>query len=320
MNDTANDGSTAHRPRVRRPSLMRGLASLPAFSALIAVSACDYTHPTDVFVPDDDVIAIAAVISAGFNTATLLATYPHRDSSANPPVVEAQLSGPGWTAKFRQDPDAHTPESLQACNLISQSVAWKGPASCLRAQLQQPIKAGVRYALSGVTELGAFSGTASVPSAPVIVDPSMEFVATPAADTFGLDLRYETPAGVGLIVAEAANVVQIVVDSAGIVSEEPRWIKYILPRELNPAAEGAHITVWGYDASSPLNVWRPPEFRFDLHLVGFDENFSRFAQHRYDRLVVQPWPNFGLSGDEGIYGYFGAASRSTPVRVVVRPR
>ncbi len=294
-------------------------AALTAFGAVAAV-ACDYTHPTEVFVPDEDVIAIAAVISAGFDTATLLATYPHRDTLGDPPLVGAQLSGPGWTATFVQDADSHTPGGLRACNLISGSVAWKGPVSCLRAQLPKPIEVGVRYTLSGTTELGAFSGAATVPSAPVLVEPSVQFVATPTADTFSVDVRYETPAGVQFIVAEAANVVQVVVDSAGDVSEEPRWIKYLVPRELNPEVDRARIMVRGYDASSPQNVWRAPEFRLDIHLVGFDENFARFARLRYDRLVIRPWPSFGLSGDEGIFGYFGAASRSNPVQVIVRPQ
>ena len=297
----------------------RLIAALTAFGA-VAAGACDYTHPTEVFVPDEDVIAIAAVISAGFDTATLLATYPHRDTLGDPPLVGAQLSGPGWTATFVQDADSHTPGGLRACNLISGSVAWKGPVSCLRAQLPEPVQTGVRYTLSGTTELGAFSGAATAPSAPVLVEPSVEFVTTPAADTFGVDLRYETPAGVEFIVAEAANVVQVVVDSAGNVSEEPRWIKYLVPRELNPAADRSRIMVWGYDASSPQNVWRAPEFRLDLHLVGFDGNFARFARLRYDRLVIRPWPSFGLSGDQGIFGYFGAASRSNPIQVIVRPQ
>ena len=306
-------------PNERAPAPTRRIAALAACGAMVA-GACDYTRPTEVFVPDEDVMAIAAVIGAGFDEATLLATYPHRDPSARPPVVDAHLSGPGWTARFSQGPDSHTPEGLRACNLITRSVAWKGPASCLRARLPQPVEAGLRYTLSGTTDLGAFSGAAVVPPAPVLVEPAGEFVATPAADTFGVELRYENPAGAGLIVAEAANIVQVVVDSAGNVSEEPRWVKFILPRELNPAAERAHVTVWGYHLSSPRSIWRPPEFRFDLHLVGFDENFSRFARLRYDRLVIRPWPSFGLSGDEGIHGYFGAASRSNPVPVIVRPQ
>ena len=303
----------------RSPRVMGRLAPL-AVSGALAAAGCDYTHPAEVFVPDEDAIAISAVISAGFDRSTLLATYPHRDPSADPPVVDAQLSGPGWTATFRDGPDSHTPEGLQACNLMIGSVAWKGPASCLQAQLPQPAEVGVRYTLSGVTELGNFSGATIVPSAPAFAEPSMEFVATPASDTFSVGLRYQTPADVGHVVVEAANVVQVVVDSAGNVGEEPRWIKFIRPRQLNPAADSARITVWGYGASSPRNAWQPPEFRLDLHLVGFDENFSRFAELRYDRLVVRPWPSFGLSGDDGIYGYFGAASRSSPIPVIVRPR
>jgi len=317
--DSSSEGAPGHWARRRRRAAPSRFAALTALGA-VAAGACDYTHPTEVFVPDEDVIAIAAVISAGFDTATLLATYPHRDTLGDPPVVGAQLSGPGWTATFVQDAESDTPRGLWACNLVSGSVAWKGPVSCLRAQLPEPIEVGVRYTLSGTTELGGFSGAAVVPPAPVLVEPSEEFVATPVADTFSVDVRYATSAGVGLIVAEAANVVQVVVDSACSVSEEPRWIKYLVPRELNPAAERARIMVRGYDDSSPQNIWRPPEFRFDLHLVGFDENFARFARLRYDRLVIRPWPSFGLNGDDGIFGYFGAASRSNPVQVIVRPK
>jgi len=320
MHDNSIDRATGGGAKRRGHGPAHLIAALTALGAAVAAGACDYTHPTEVFVPDEDVIAVAAVISAGFDTATLLATYPHRDTLAGPPVVGAQLSGPGWTATFSQGPDSHTPEGLWACNLISGSVAWKGPASCLRAQLPEPIEVGGRYTLSGTTELGAFSGATTVPSAPVLVEPSVQFVATPTGDTFGVDVRYETPAGVEFIVAEAANVVQVVVDSAGDLSEEPRWIKRLAPRELNPAAERARIMVWGYGSSSPQNAWRPPEFRLDLHLVGFDENFARFARLRYDRLVIRPWPSFGLSGDEGIFGYFGAASRSNPIQVIVRPK
>ena len=38
-----------------------------------------------------------------------------------------------------------------------------------------------------------------------------------------------------------------------------------------------------------------------------------------DHLLVKPWPHFGIVGDEGIYGYFGSASRSRAVPVIVRP-
>ena len=319
MHTYSKERVPTHWAKRLRHGAPRLIAVLTAFGAL-AAGGCDYTHPTEVFVPDEDVIAIAAVISAGFDTATLLATHPHRDTLGDPPVVGAKLSGPGWTATFVQDAESHTPRGLWACNLTSESVAWKGPASCLRAQLPEPIQTGVRYTLSGTTELGTFSGSAVVPSAPLFIEPTGEFVAAPTADTFGVDLRYSTPAGVEFIVAEAANVVQVVLDSVGDLSEEPRWIKRLAPRELNPAAERARIMVWGYGSSSPQNAWRPPEFRFDLHLVGFDENFARFARLRYDRLVIRPWPSFGLSGDEGIFGYFGAASRSKPVKVIVRPK
>ncbi len=313
--------SNANAPRCgivrRRGAALRLIAAL---TALGFAAACEYTHPTEVFVPDEDVIAVAAVIGAGFDSAALLATYPHRNALGDPPVVQAQLSGPGWTATFVQDAESTTAQGLWACNVISGTVAWKGPLSCLRAQLPEPIEEGVRYTLSGNTELGAFSGAATVPTAPVLVQPSEPFVATPAEDTFSVDVQYLTPAGTDFIVAEAANVVQVVVDSAGVASEEARFIKRLVPRELNPAAERARIRVHGYDAQSPSNIWRPPEFRIDLHLVGFDENFARFARLRYDRLVIRPWPSFGLTGDEGIFGYFGAASRSNPAHLIVRPQ
>ena len=62
-----------------------------------------------------------------------------------------------------------------------------------------------------------------------------------------------------------------------------------------------------------------PRPRFNLRLAGLDENVGRFASYRDDHLLVKPWPHFGIVGDEGIYGYFGSASRSRAVPVIVRP-
>ena len=37
----------------------------------------------------------------------------------------------------------------------------------------------------------------------------------------------------------------------------------------------------------------------------------------YPPHLTRPWPSFGLTGDEGIYGYFGAGARSRAIPVAL---
>ena len=158
-----------------------------------------------------------------------------------------------------------------------------------------------------------------VPNPVTIHDPQDEVVLRPTRyygnDIVRLTLSFESPPEVGMVVASVAQAVQMVVDSAGNESAEPSLLAYVLPREADPDQGSVDLGVW----SHPDSPWRPPEARFNLRLVGLDENVGRFASYRDDHLLVKPWPHFGIVGDEGIYGYFGSASRSRAVPVIVRP-
>ena len=283
-------------------------------TAVIAVAAtgCDYTRPSELFVPQGDVITIGVVLSAGWQTAHLIATHPHRPGTADAPVVEAVLTGPSGPSAFTREVASHH------CGVLIDDF-WHGPHVCLEATLPAPVRSGERYTLTGSTHLGRFGGMTVVPDPVTIHDPEGEVVLRPirhyGSDIVRLTLRFESPPEVGMVVASVAQALQMIADSAGNLLAEPTQLAYVLPREAAPDQREVDLAVW----SNPQFPWEPPEARFNLRLVGLDENVGRFAAHRYDHLLVEPWPYFGIEGDEGIHGYFGSASRSRAVRVIVRP-
>lgn len=273
---------------------------------------CDYTRPSDVFVPDGDVIAIGVVLSAGWRTAYMIATHPHRPGTADAPVVDAVLTGPNGLAAFNRE------VAPKHCSVLIADF-WHGPHVCLEATLAAPVLSGERYTLEGTTRLGRFDGMTVVPDPVTIRDPKGEIVLRPVTyygnDIVRLTLSFESPLEVGMVVVSAAQAVQMVADDAGNLSAEPSLLSYVLPREADPDQRSVDLRVW----SNPEFPWRPPEARFNLRLVGLDENAGRFASYRHNDLIVKPWPSFGLVGDDGIYGYFGSASRSRAIPVIVRP-
>ena len=293
-------------------SVSRAQSLALMFIVAVACPGCDYTRPSEVFVPDDDVVTIGLVLSAGWQTAYLIASHPHRPGTADAPVVEAVLTGPTGVAAFTRKVAAHH------CSVLIDDF-WHGPHICLEAALPAPVRSGERYTLDGSTRLGRFEGMTVVPNPVTIHDPQGEVVLRPTrhygSDIVRLTLTFESPPEVGLVVASAAQAVQMIVDSAGNLSAEPTQLAYVLPREAAPDQAEVDLGVW----PNPEFPWQPPEARFNLRLVGLDENVGRFATHRYNHLLVEPWPSFGIKGDEGIYGYFGSASRSRAVPVIVRP-
>lgn len=285
-----------------------------ALTSLVASAStgCDYTRTSELFVPEDDVIAIGVVLSAGWQTAHLIATHPHRPGTADAPVVEAVLTGPNGSSAFSREVAAHH------CGVLIEDF-WHGPHVCLEATLPAPVRSGERYTLAGSTRLGRFGGITVVPDPVTIRDPEGEVVLRPirhyGSDIVRLTLQFESPPEVGMVVASATQAFQMTVDSTGSLSAEPTQLAYVLPREAAPGQRKVELAVW----SNPQFPWEPPEAGFNLRLVGLDENVGRFAAHRYDHLLVEPWPYFGIEGDEGIHGYFGSASRSRAVLVIVRP-
>ena len=295
----------------RNAARARTLA-LMCVGAAASSAGCDYVRPSEVFVPDGDVIAIGVVLSAGWRTAYMIASHPHRPGTADAPVVEAVLTGPSGPAAFARE------VAPEHCSVLITDF-WHGPHVCLAATLPAPVWSGERYTLRGTTRLGRFEGVTVVPNPVTIHDPQGEVVLRPTRyygnDIVRVTLSFESPPETGMVVASVAQAVQMVVDSAGNVSAEPSLLAYVLPREADPDQGSVDLGVWSHSQFP----WRPPEARFNLRLVGLDENVGRFASYRDDHLLVRPWPDFGIVGDEGIYGYFGSASRSRAVPVIVRP-
>jgi hypothetical protein len=268
---------------------------------LLATAACDgLIRPEEQFSPESDVLTIGAVIVAGQGVAYLLASHPHRLFGEEPPVVAATLSGPGWEAPYADS------VPLRDCGVFVPE-QWAGPAVCLRAQLQEPVREGVRYSLAGTTALGAFRGETTVPAPPVIRAPAdtVRMRVASSAKPARVDLRFETAPEVGTVTTDVTGAVQL------RDGEEPKnsWVKFTHPLVLDIGAGSQHVDVHG--------SWVRPGFRFNLHLLGFERNYSLFVERRRENILTRPWPSFGLTGDEGIYGYFGAGARSRAIPVAL---
>ncbi len=274
---------------------MRAVAAL-----VLATVACDgFTRPEEMFTPKGDVVTIGAVVVAGQSVAYLLASHPHRAFGEEPPVVAATLSGPAWDAAYSDSVDL-----IQCGVLVPEQ--WAGPAVCLRAKLPEAVQEQVRYTLAGTTALGAFGGATTVPPAPTVLEPTdtVRLSVANSEEPAGVNLRFETAEQVGAVTVDVINAVQMTV-------EGPRnsWVKFTVPQVLEIQTGTQHVAVHG--------PWTPPEFRFDLHLLGFERNYSLFIERRRENVLQRPWPSFGLAGDEGIYGYFGAAARSHAISVAL---
>ena len=268
---------------------------------MLATAACDgLIRPEEEFLPEADVVTIGAVIVAGQRVAYLLASHPHRLFGEEPPTVTATLSGPGWNAAYADS------VALINCGVFVPE-QWAGPAVCLRAQLPEPVRERVRYSLAGTTALGAFGGATTVPSAPTVLEPAdtVRLRVANSEEPAGVDLRFETAPEVGAVTTDVTGAVQL------RDSEEPKnsWVKFTHPLVLDIGADTQHVDVHG--------PWVRPGFRFDLHLIGFERNYSLFIERRPDKILQRPWPSFGLAGDEGIHGYFGAGARSRAIPVAL---
>ncbi len=295
-----------------KPDIIERLRFLVILAALGA-AACDYVRPDELFIPETDVIVVGAVLSADWANVYLTASHPHRHPSEPPPAVAATLTGPSGDVAFDEVVD------LSHCGVLIEGL-WHGPAICLKATLPDPVQAGNVYSIRGGTRLGGFSGVTRVPEPVAISDPAGDVVLHAEAGYGGstiasLDLHFESPESVGMVIASVANAVQVVADSTGDLTTQPIRVAYVIPREFHSDQSRAEFAVWADDREYP---WLPPEVHFNVFLAGLDAPMSRFAQFRDENLVVPPWPDFGLDGDEGIYGFFGSASRSRPIPVVVK--
>ena len=266
-----------------------------ALAVLLLSAACDeYIRSPDPLDGHPDAVTVAVVLVAGESEARLLATHPHRPSSADPPSISAHLAGPGWTAEFSKTVET------EAC-LANPSI-WPGSSTCRRAALPEPIRPGAGYGIGGTAPLGSFSGAVVVPGAPLLFAPvdSLILAAPPGGNRdVKIPILFSAGPDVGTLVATVFDAFQTESDG----SEEERSF---FPLDLRG------------DGRDTLSVfYRDKPLRFSLRLVGLGWNYTNFLAHAGKFPLPSPWPNFGIEG-EGVYGYFAAAAPSEVARVFVR--
>lgn len=268
-------------------------------AAMAVLTACDYVRSADPILPDTEIVYVEAVVVAGRSTAYLLSGNPHGSPNDDPPHVDAHLSGPDWSVEFSESVD------VWYCGVGAPAV-WPGTVECRRARLPEPIREGTRYMLVGTSPLGPFRGQTIVPAAPVVHQPADTVLVRveAGAERVPLTLRYTTAPEVGSLAVEPFRAIQVLEDG----TRENSGVSGVSPAYLPIDSPSAEIAIHGH--------WDPPEFRVSLRLIGFEENYSRFVELREERLLGQPWPNFGL---EGVTGYFGGGAASDAVTVVIRP-
>ncbi len=282
---------------------MKARAALFLLTAA-ALSACSYTRPDEDLSPEEDAVMIGALLLSGQSEAHLLATSPHRPAGGSPPKgVSATLTGDGWKAAYAD------PVDLKRCN-VDLPQKWR-PALCLRAKLPQPIRAGVEYAIEGATHKGGFRGRTTVPRPPVALALDTQRVEVDSSDSGNsvaaeLEVRFDAPPEVGAVAIDIRNAIQLKSDG----SSRAGWILAVTPPALDIRADSQRVKVWGR--------WQRPGGRFEAYLIGYETNYSRFVvDSREANVLYKPWPSFGIEGDEGVYGYFGAAALSLKAILVV---
>lgn len=163
-----------------------------------------------------------------------------------------------------------------------------GAFTCMIASLPDPAGPG-RYRLRGTAPPGPFTGEATVPAIP-LMENSADTVRIPSPDTSGLfpiPLHYQVDS------ATAALLFDAVLD--GEYRGTGLW-------------EVGDTLDWFY-GDSPYTL--------ALRVRGIGPNYTDWYRHTGDKLVLPPWPSFGIEG-EGVYGYFDGISAPAPwVHIVV---
>ena len=262
----------------RRSRGLRGLVrGLPAALAVAGLAACEMFRPPDL---DPDVVVLSLLVESGKRTAGMLARHPHRDWGEGHPEISATLEGPGWTADFF-GPVAST----EICG----ERPGRGPRNCMIASLPEAAGPG-RYRLRGTALPGSFTGEMTVPAIPLMDKPA-DTVRIPSPDTSGffrIPLHYQVDSGT------AALLVDRVHSRLGSL-ETGLW------------EVGDTLRAW-YDGSP---------YTLDVRVRGIGPNYTDWFRHTGDKLVLPPWPSFGIEG-EGVYGYFDGISAPAPwVHIVV---
>lgn len=260
--------------------------------ALAVSPACEIVRPLDLH---PDVVALAALLVAGEREARMLAVHPHRTPEQAPPLVAAMLRGPGWEVWFRHA------LKLEECTLAD----LRRPATCLTADLPEPVRPGREYGIRGTAPLGRFTGEVTVPPAPRLLEPQASVtMPLPEGPLLVLPMRFQADSAIGTLRAEVTDVFVTVPD--GGEREIPASRLGSFPQRL----EGAEA-----DTITLVHDGRP--LRFVLQLLGIGRNYTNFLAKAGLDPVPRPWPSFGIEG-EGAYGYFDGAAPSRTSRIVLR--
>lgn len=260
--------------------------------ALAVSPACEIVRPLDLH---PDVVALAALLVAGEREARMLAVHPHRTPDQAPPLVAAMLRGPGWEVGFRYT------LNLEACTLAG----LRHPATCLGADLPEPVRPGREYGIRGTAPLGPFTGEVTVPRMPRLLEPQASVtMPLPQGISIVLPMRFQTDTDIGTLLADVTDVFVSV--PGGGEQEIPASHLGSFPQRL----EGAET-----DTITLVHYGRP--LRFALQLLGIGRNYTNFLGKAGLDPVPRPWPSFGIEG-EGAYGYFDGATPSRISRIVLR--
>lgn len=279
---------------------MRARALVLLGSILLLSAACDgFIRPPDPLEADPDVVTVAIMLVAGESSARILAVHPHRPLTDSPPVVDAVLQGPGWTAALSET------VPVESCTAASPD-RWPGPASCFRAALPGAIQPGTRYGIEGTALPGAFTGSVVVPETPVLLEPGDTLTLPPPSQGRRVEVvvRYRVDPDVGTVRAEIPSAFETTDDGAEVQVDTG-------PFDLIPS------TLKGAGTDTLSLRYRDRPMRVSLRLLGIGWNYTNFVKYTSSFPLPEPWPGFGIDG-EGVYGYFAATAPSRAVEIRVR--
>ena len=261
-------------------------------TAILAAGGCNYIAPPDPLALDPDVISIAILLAAGERQAHMLVGHPHRQPSAPPPRVTADLVGSDWRAAF-------TPaEDPSGCGGGRTDAPF--PKICLQAALPEPIREEATYRLEGKGPKGSFTGETAVPPAPQLLSPGDTVRVPDTVNAIRIPIRYRASPEVGTL---RPDMFATFTDRAS--GDEESWWLSVRPRALRVGGRADTLS-----ANWP-GGWKIREG--SLYLLGIGWNYTNFQWLEDSRF---PWPNFGVEG-EGVYGYFDGSAKSKSVRIVV---
>ncbi len=164
-----------------------------------------------------------------------------------------------------------------------------GARPCMIASLPEAAGPG-RYRVRGTAPPGPFTGEITVPGIPLMERPA-DTVRIPPPDTSGL---FPIPLYYQVDSATAALLFDMVVDGHD---------------SLGTGLWEVGDTLYAPYDESPYTL--------DVRVRGIGPNYTHWFKLTGDKLVLPPWPSFGIEG-EGVYGYFDGISAPTPwVHIVV---